>query len=95
MSSEFWVLTQSSALLVQRFRPTQNPELRTHHCFQSFLCWLNEVRTVQDMALPGYGLHPLKGKLAGFWSVSVSGNWRIVFQFEDGMAHDVDLIDYH
>jgi proteic killer suppression protein len=60
-----------------------------------FLCWLNEACTVQDMALPGYGLHPLKGKLAGFWSVSVLGNWRIVFQFEDGMAHDVDLIDYH
>ena len=59
------------------------------------LARLNEARTVQDMALPGYRLHPLKGKLAGFWSVSVSGNWRIVFRFEDGMAHDVDLIDYH
>lgn len=59
------------------------------------LARLNEARMVQDMALPGYRLHPLKGKLAGFWSVSVSGNWRIVFRFEDGMAHDVDLIDYH
>ena len=47
------------------------------------------------MALPGYQLHPLKGNLAGLWSVSVSGNWRIVFRFEDGMAHDVELIDYH
>jgi proteic killer suppression protein len=47
------------------------------------------------MAQPGYRLHPPKGKLAGFWSVSVSGNRRIVFRFEDGMAHDVELIDDH
>ena len=59
------------------------------------LARLNEARLVQDMALPGYRLHPLKGNLAGLWSVSVSGNWRIVFRFEDDMAHDVDLIDYH
>lgn len=59
------------------------------------LARLNEAMTVQDMALPGYRLHPLKGKLAGFWSVSVSGNWRIVFRFENGVAYDVDLIDYH
>ena len=59
------------------------------------LARLNEARTVQDMALPGYQLHPLQGNLAGLWSVSVSGNWRIVFRFEDGTAHDVDLIDYH
>jgi len=59
------------------------------------LARLNEARRVQDMALPGYQLHPLKGNLAGLWSVSVSGNWRIVFRFEDGIAHDVELIDYH
>jgi toxin HigB-1 len=51
--------------------------------------------TVQDMALPGYRLHPLKGELAGFWSVTLSGNWRIIFRFEDGSVFDVDLIDYH
>ncbi len=48
-----------------------------------------------DMSLPGLRLHPLKGKLRGFWSVSVSGNWRIIFRFEDGDAYDVDLVDYH
>ena len=58
------------------------------------LARLNEAVTVQDMALPGYRLHPLKGELAGFWSVTVSGNWRIVFQFENSNAYDVDLIDY-
>lgn len=59
------------------------------------LARLSEARQVQDMSLPGYRLHPLKGNLAGFWSVSVSGNWRIVFRFDDGTAKDVDLIDYH
>lgn len=48
-----------------------------------------------DMDLPGLRLHPLKGKLKGFWSVSVTGNWRIVFRFEDGDVYDVDLVDYH
>jgi toxin HigB-1 len=48
-----------------------------------------------DMALPGLRLHPLKGELAGFWSVTVRANWRIVFRFEGRNVADVDLIDYH
>lgn len=44
---------------------------------------------------PGWRLHPLKGNLKGFWSVTISGNWRIVFRFGKGDAHDLDLIDYH
>jgi proteic killer suppression protein len=45
--------------------------------------------------LPGMRLHPLKGDLAGRWSVSISGNWRITFRFEAGVASEVDLVDYH
>ena len=48
-----------------------------------------------DMDIPGYRLHPLKGDRRAQWSVRVSGNWRIVFRFMDGVATDVDLIDYH
>ena len=59
------------------------------------LARLNEAVHVQNMGLPGYRLHPLKGDLVGFWSVTVSGNWRIIFRFENGTAYDVDLIDYH
>ena len=44
---------------------------------------------------PGYRLHPLKGDMAGLWSIRVSGNWRVVFRFEDSEAVDVDLVDYH
>ena len=42
------------------------------------------------MKLPGFRLHELKGSLKGHWAVSVSGNWRVTFRFEDGAAVDVD-----
>ncbi len=59
------------------------------------LARLEEASSVRDMNLPGFRLHRLRGDLAGHWSVTVSGNWRIVFRFEGGHASDVDLIDYH
>ena len=49
----------------------------------------------QDMNLPGYKLHELKGKQKNTWSVWISGNWRITFQFEDQDAINVDYQDYH
>lgn len=59
------------------------------------LARLDEAVQVRNMGLPGLGLHPLKGPFKGLWAVSVSGNWRIVFRFENGNAYDVDLTDYH
>ncbi|MGH6719753.1 MAG: type II toxin-antitoxin system RelE/ParE family toxin [Alphaproteobacteria bacterium] len=59
------------------------------------LARLDEASRASDMDLPGFRLHILKGDLEGFWSVAVSGNWRIVFRFEGGHACDVDMIDYH
>ena len=56
---------------------------------------LNSATEAKDMNAPGYDFHPLKGKLAGFYSVHVNGNWTIIFQFENGEARNVDLIDYH
>ncbi len=50
---------------------------------------------VEEADIPGYRLHPLTGSLKGFWSVRVTGNWRIIFRFENGTAWDVDLKDYH
>lgn len=46
------------------------------------------------MGLPGWGLHPLKGELAGHWSIWVSGNWRMTFRFEGTDAVLVDYRDY-
>jgi toxin HigB-1 len=48
-----------------------------------------------DMDFPGSFLHPLKGKFKGYWAVRVSGNWRVVFRFENDDAFDVDYLDYH
>ena len=56
---------------------------------------LQEATRPSDADAPGFRLHPLKGDRAGEWSVSVSGNWRVVFRFEEGEAVDVDLVDYH
>jgi len=59
------------------------------------LARLDEATEIKHMALPGFGLHPLKGDLKGFWSVTVRANWRITFRFEKSNAYDVDLVDYH
>jgi proteic killer suppression protein len=62
---------------------------------QEILTVLDDAATPQELALPGYRLHPLKGDLKGFWSVTVRANWRIIFRFEGADAFDVELIDYH
>jgi len=62
---------------------------------EDLLARLDEADTPQALNLPGYRLHPLKGDLQGFWSVTVRANWRIVFRFEEANAVDVELIDYH
>jgi len=62
---------------------------------QEILTVLDDAATPQELNLPGYRLHPLKGDLKGFWSVTVRANWRIIFRFEGTDACDVELIDYH
>lgn len=56
---------------------------------------LNVADRPDDLDLPRYDFHPLKGNLKGFRSVKISGNWRIIFRYSDGDALEVDLIDYH
>lgn len=56
---------------------------------------LDAASEIKDMNFPGSDLHPLKGDLRGFWSVKVSGNWRVIFRFERSDAFDVDYLDYH
>jgi proteic killer suppression protein len=62
---------------------------------EDILVRLDVATTPQALNLPGYRLHPLKGDLRGYWAVTVRANWRIIFRFEDGSAHDVELTDYH
>lgn len=56
---------------------------------------LDTAQTIEDMNIPGFKHHALKGKLKGRWSIWVSGNWRITFEFRDGNAFILDYEDYH
>ena len=62
---------------------------------RQILLLLDTAFVAEDMNAPGLKFHQLKGDLAGFYGVSVSGNWRVIFRFEDNQALDVDLVDYH
>jgi toxin HigB-1 len=62
---------------------------------EDILARLDKAETPPAMNLPGYRLHLLKGDLAGYWSVTVRANWRIIFRFEATGAFDVELTDYH
>jgi proteic killer suppression protein len=65
--------------------------------------WLRVLLTALNAAagpdqmnqLPGTRLHPLRGDRTGQWAVTVSGNWRLVFEFEGEDATNIDLVDYH
>ena len=62
---------------------------------RDILARLDAARTVADMNMSGFRLHPLKGELKDFWAVTVRANWRVTFRFADPDAFDVDYVDYH
>ena len=59
------------------------------------LAALDTAQSIEDMDVPGYKLHPLKGRAKGRWSIWVSGNWRLTFEFRDGNVRVLDYEDYH
>lgn len=71
--------------------------IKTQHAekIALILTTLDAAETIEAMNLPSFRLHRLSGDLAGYWSVTVRANWRIIFRFEAGSALDVDLVDYH
>jgi proteic killer suppression protein len=62
---------------------------------RNILARLDTATSPEDMNLPGFNLHPLKGNLRGFMAVTVRANWRVMFRFADSNAFDVDYIDYN
>lgn len=56
---------------------------------------LDTAKTIDDMDLLGYNLHPLKGSRKDCWSIAVNGNWRIIFIFDNNDAYIVNYEDYH
>lgn len=59
------------------------------------LAALDTAQAVEDMDIPGFRLHPLKGQMRRRWSITVNGNWRLTFEFQDGNAYVLDYEDYH
>ena len=59
------------------------------------LSTLHAAQAIEAMDIPTFRLHPLKGKLHGFFSVTVRANWRIISRFEGSEAFDLDFVDYH
>jgi len=62
---------------------------------EEILSMLDQAVILDDLDLPGFRLHSLKGTLKGYWSMTVNANWRIIFRLVDGHVYDVQLIDYH
>ena len=56
---------------------------------------LDTAHVIEDLEIPGYRLHQLKGARKNLWSITVNGNWRITFEFEAGNVYIVNYEDYH
>ena len=78
-----------------------NPKgLSTSHVdkVRKILFALETANTLEQVGrFPGWKLHPLKGDLKGLWSLTVTGNWRIVFRYDEttNTASDIDFTHYH
>jgi proteic killer suppression protein len=59
------------------------------------LAALDTAQSIEDMEIPGFRLHRLKGSDKGRWSIWVNGNWRITFEFDEGHVYVLDYEDYH
>lgn len=79
------------------FRHNDRSGLNSPHCDRigRLLDATEDAEAPEELNIPGYGLHKLTGNKKDFWSLKVSGNWRITFKFEGGHALEVNLEDYH
>lgn len=83
---------------LRRFYETgKTSGIRTDHVrkLRMQMAALDTARVIEDMDIPGFRLHPLKGRDKDRWSIRVSGNWRLTFEFRDGNAYILDYEDYH
>lgn len=71
--------------------------IRSKHAkrLRLLLAALDTAITIMDMNIPGFYLHQLKEERMGSWAISVSGNWRLTFEFENGNAQILNYEDYH
>lgn len=71
--------------------------IQPHHAkrLRMVLVALDTAHNIEDMNIPGFRLHRLKGSEKGRWSVWINGNWRLTFEFREGHAYILDYEDYH
>jgi len=71
--------------------------VQAHHQkkLQMQLAALETALVIDDLKIPGYNLHPLKGHRKEEWSITVNGNWRLTFKFDDGNVYILNYEDYH
>lgn len=77
---------------------TKGVQASTVDKLKKLLFAIETAASLDDLGqFPGWRLHPLKGDLDGFWSLTVTGNWRLIFEYEAArnIARLLDLIDYH
>jgi len=79
------------------FESGSSAGINPHHAkrLRMLLVALDTAQSIEDVSVPGFRLHPLKGTEHGRWSVWVNGNWRLTFEFQDGYADALDYEDYH
>ena len=75
------------------FRRGTKAGIQTHHAtkLRLQLTALDAATKPDDLAATGWRLHPLTRNFKGFFSITVNGNWRVIFRF---VEHDVELVDY-
>ncbi len=82
-------------LLWEKDDPTKLPPKQVDK-IRRILTTLDTMSSLVPLRLiPGYRLHVLRGRLKGFYAVSVTGNYRVIFRFEEESAFDINFIDYH
>ncbi len=83
--------------LERLFQSGRSAGVRADHVrrLRLLLAALDTACAIDDMAVPGFGLHPLKGREAGRWAVSVNANWRLTFELRGEHVYAVDYEDYH
>jgi proteic killer suppression protein len=91
------IKTFSHKGLERFFRDGSHAGIKVAHArkLKLILVALDEARRVEDMDVPSFRLHQLRGHLAGYWAVTVHANWRITFRMLEGDVHVVDYVDYH
>jgi toxin HigB-1 len=83
---------------LEQFYKTGNKSgIQPHHSVKLNvqLTAMSAAEKADDLRVPAWRLHQLSGDMAGFWSITVNGNWRVIFRFEEGDIELVDYLDYH